>query len=64
MKLGVGLLLESDIGAKIPAIVYRELQDGSGAARVGFSAFWNGPNENPALSYFIELLRERYPSLS
>ena len=64
MKLGIGLLLESDIGAKIPGIVYRELQDGSGAARVGFCAFWDGSNENPALASFIKLLKERYPSLS
>lgn len=64
MKLGIGLLLESDIGAKIPGVVYRELQDGSGAARVGFCAFWDGSNENPALTSFIKLLEERYPSLS
>jgi DNA-binding transcriptional LysR family regulator len=64
MKLGIGLLLESDIGAKIPGIIYRELQDGSGAARVGFCAFWDSSNENPALTSFIKLLAERYPSLS
>jgi DNA-binding transcriptional LysR family regulator len=64
MKFGLGLMLESDIGVKVPSIVYRELQDGSGAARVGFSAFWDASNENPALASFIDLLKERYPSLS
>jgi DNA-binding transcriptional LysR family regulator len=64
MKFGLGLMLESDIGVKVPSIVYRELQDGSGAARVGFSAFWEESNENPALTSFIDLLKERYPPLS
>ena len=40
MKLGLGLMLESDIGVRVPSIVFRELRDGTGAARVEFSAFW------------------------
>ena len=61
MKFGLALMLESDIGVKAPNVVYRDLQDGSGAVRVGFSAFWEASNENPALTNFLNLLRQRYP---
>ena len=64
MKFGLGLMLEFDIGVGVPSVVYRELQDGSGAARIGFSAFWNDCNPNEASKSFIKLLKERYPSLS
>jgi DNA-binding transcriptional LysR family regulator len=39
MKLGLGLMLESDIGVPVPSIVFRELRDGTGSSRVEFSAF-------------------------
>jgi len=63
MKLGLGLMLESDIGISFPEIVYRELHDGAGASRVGFSVFWDATNENPALTNFLKLLSTRYPFL-
>ena len=64
MKLGLGLMLESDVGVRVPSIVFKELRDGAGATRVEFSAFWRETNENPALAHFLQLLRERYPVLS
>lgn len=64
MKLGLGLMLESDVGVRVPSIVFKELRDGTGAARVEFSAFWREANENPALAQFLRLLKERYPVLS
>jgi DNA-binding transcriptional LysR family regulator len=64
MKLGLGLMLESDVGVRVPSIVFKELRDGTGAARVEFSAFWREANENPALAQFLQLLKERYPVLS
>lgn len=63
MKLGVGLVLESDIGANFSGLVYRELRDGTGPSRMGYSAYWRADNENPALGGFLKLLSERYPSL-
>ena len=57
MKVGISLVLESDVGATLSGIVYRELHDGSGAekAQDARSTHWEIDNENPALS-------ERYPS--
>jgi DNA-binding transcriptional LysR family regulator len=59
---GVTLVLESDIGAKISGLVYREIRDGNGPSRIGYSAYWREDNENPARANFLNLLRERYPS--
>lgn len=63
MKLGISLVLESDIGANFAGLVYRELRDGAGPSRLGFSAYWRADNENPALGGFLKLVSERYPSL-
>lgn len=62
MKLGISLVLESDIGASFAGLVYRELRDGTGPTRVDFSANWRADNENPALDNFLKILAERYPS--
>ncbi|ULK98536.1 LysR family transcriptional regulator [Bradyrhizobium sp. I71] len=62
MKLGLALMLESDVGARVPSIVFKELRDGGGTTRIEFSAFWREPNDNLALAGFLQLLRERYPS--
>ena len=59
--LGVGLVTESDIGANFSGLTYRELRDGTGPSRVGFSAHWRSDNDNPALANFLKLLGERYP---
>ncbi|OKO86275.1 LysR family transcriptional regulator [Bradyrhizobium sp. NAS80.1] len=64
MKLGISLVLESDIGASFAGLVYRELRDGSGSTRFDFSAHWRRDNDNPALEGFLKLLTERYPSLA
>lgn len=62
MKLGISLVMESDTGANLAGLVYRELRDGTGSSRIGFSAHWRADNENPALNTFLKLLAERYPS--
>jgi hypothetical protein len=64
MNLGLGLMLDSDVGARVPFIVFKELRDGTGSARVEFSAFWRESNESLALAKFLQLLHERYPTLS
>lgn len=64
MKLGISLVLESDVGASFAGLVYRELRDGTGSTRFGFSAHWRADNDNPALEGFLKLLAERYPSLT
>jgi len=62
MKLGIGLVLESDAGAGRTQLVYRELADGAGPASVAFSAYWRDGNCNPALKLFLRLLAQCYPS--
>ncbi|WP_158815394.1 LysR family transcriptional regulator [Methylocapsa sp. S129] len=58
---GVSLVTEAGIGLTFPGLIYREVRDGAGASRVGYSAHWRGDNENPALASFLTLLGERYP---
>lgn len=64
MKLGISLVLESDVGASFAGLVYRELRDGTGSTRFDFAAHWRSDNDNPALEGFLKLLAERYPSLT
>ena len=64
MRLGISLVMESDIGASFAGLVYRELDDGRRPSYLNFSAHWRGDNENPALHGFLQLLAERYPSLA
>lgn len=61
MKLGISLVLESDLGANFAGLVYRELRDGIGPSVLVYSAHWQNDNENPALESFLKLLFERYP---
>jgi DNA-binding transcriptional LysR family regulator len=62
MKLGISLVLESDIGTNFSELAYRELRDGTGPSRLDYSAYWRADNENPALESFLKLLSSRYPS--
>jgi DNA-binding transcriptional LysR family regulator len=64
MKLGISLVLESDIGTNFSGLVYRELRDGAGPSRLDYSAYWRADNENPVLESFLKLLSSRYPSTS
>jgi DNA-binding transcriptional LysR family regulator len=59
---GLSLAMESDIGASFSGLIYRELRDGTGPSRIGFSAHFREDNDNPALSGLLKLLRARYPS--
>jgi DNA-binding transcriptional LysR family regulator len=58
---GVCLTCEACIGASYADVVYREVRDGNGSTRIGYSAYWRKGNDNPALRSFIRLLEERYP---
>lgn len=64
MKTGISIVLESDVGANFSGLMYRELRDGTGPSVLGYSAYWQNDNENPALETFLRLLSERYPSRS
>ena len=57
----VSLVTESDIGANIPGLIYRDIRDGAGSSTISYSAHWREDNDNPALANFLKLLSERYP---
>ena len=59
---GVSLMTESDVGANLSDLIYRELRDGTGPSWVRYSAHWRADNDNPALASFLKMLGERYPS--
>ncbi|MES5488015.1 LysR family transcriptional regulator [Bradyrhizobium sp. INPA03-11B] len=60
--LGIGLVMESDMGATFVGSTYRHIEDGTGPSHISFHAHWRDDNENPALDGFLKLLTERYPS--
>jgi hypothetical protein len=60
MRLGLRLMLESDVGVPRPSILFEELRDGAGLASVDFFAFWLDATQGSALA----ILQERYPPLS
>jgi DNA-binding transcriptional LysR family regulator len=59
---GVSLVTESDVGTSPSGLIYRELRDGTGSSRIGYSAHWRADNDNPVLASFLKILGERYPS--
>jgi DNA-binding transcriptional LysR family regulator len=61
---GLVLALEGATGATYPGVKFREVHDLEGPTRVTFRAYWRPSNNNPCLSPFLDLLRERYPDLS
>jgi DNA-binding transcriptional LysR family regulator len=62
LDLAVSLVTESDVGASLSGLTYRELRDGTGPSWVGYSAHWRADNDNPVLAGFLKILGERYPS--
>jgi DNA-binding transcriptional LysR family regulator len=62
LGFGVSLVTESDIGASFSGLIYRNVRDGAGPSRIGYSAHWRADNDNPALASFLKLLGKRYPS--
>jgi len=61
---GVSLMCEACMGASYVGVVYREARDGNGSTRIGYRAYWQDGNKNPALRNFIRLLEERCPPIA
>jgi DNA-binding transcriptional LysR family regulator len=61
-SFGLGLILEASLAASPAGVVYREIRDGTGSARIGLCANWRADNENPALTNFLKLLEGRSPT--
>ncbi len=57
----ITVVSEGATGVTRPGIVFREVYDPNGQARIDVSAFWREDNDNPALKRFFKLIDERYP---
>lgn len=58
----ITILTESSLGVTWPGLQFREIYDQSGPARLEYSLYWRGDNDNPALQRFFKLINERYPA--
>jgi len=56
----ISIVAESALGIHIPGVVFREVHEGNGHTRIGFSGYWREDNENPVLRRFLEFLTARY----
>jgi DNA-binding transcriptional LysR family regulator len=61
-SFGLGLTLEASLATRPAGVVYKEIRDGTGSARIGLCANWREDNENPALTNFLKLLESRCPT--
>lgn len=61
---GALLMLEGGTGIRHNDVAYREIHDENGPTRLAFMAYWREANENPTLTPFLAMLRQRYPDLS
>lgn len=53
---------ESAMGFQRSELVFREIEEPGGHARLDYAAYWREDNDNPALRRFFTLLNERYPA--
>jgi len=53
---------ESAMGFQRPDVVFCEIEEAGGHARLDYAAYWREDNVNPALQRFFTLLNERYPA--
>jgi DNA-binding transcriptional LysR family regulator len=58
----ISIVGESALGITRPGLVFREINEPNGLARLDYSAFWRADNENPSLKRFFKLIDERYPA--
>lgn len=55
------LVSESALGFQHPGIVFREVHEPTGQARIDYGCYWRSNDSSPALRRFLGLIRERYP---
>jgi DNA-binding transcriptional LysR family regulator len=58
----VTLVTESALGITRPALVFRQIEEPNGSARLDYSAYWHKENDNLALKAFFSLIDLRYPA--
>lgn len=62
----ITIIAETARGLQIPGVVFREVYENGGHARIGFSGYWREDNENPVLRRFLDFVAARYslPAMS
>lgn len=60
-KRYITLATEAAMGVGWPGVIFKEIHEDHGPARMEFSLHWRTDNDNPALQRFFRLLGERYP---
>ena len=58
----LSIIGESALGFQRPDLVFREIEEPGGHARLDYAAHWSEDNDNPALRKFFKLIDERYPA--
>jgi len=56
----VSIVAESAIGLQMAGVVFREIHETNGHARVGFSGYWREDNKNAVLRRFLDFVVSRY----
>jgi DNA-binding transcriptional LysR family regulator len=56
----VSIVSESALGLQICGVVFRELHEERGHARIGYSGYWRPDNDSTALRRFLDFVSARY----
>jgi len=56
----ISIIAETARGIQVPGVVFREVHENGGHARIGFSGYWREDNENPVLRRFLDFVAARY----
>jgi DNA-binding transcriptional LysR family regulator len=60
-KRFITVVTEASQGLGWPNLLFREIFDPNGPARLEYALYWRQNNDNPALQRFFKLIDERYP---
>ena len=62
----ISIVAESALGIQVEGVIFREVHETNGHARIGFSGYWREDNENPVLRRFLDFEAIRYsqPAIS
>ena len=60
LGMHISIVEESTLGIHVPGVVFREVHETNGHARIGFSGYWREDNENAVLRRFLKFVTARY----
>lgn len=56
----VSIVAESALGLQVSGVVFREVHEERGHARIGYSGYWRPDNDSPVLRRFLDFVSARY----